>query len=161
MNREGFLNQPPLVAISIQDNGPGIPPEVLAKMFETKFTTKSADKGTGLGLSIVKRLVKTAQGAIHLQTVLGKGSTFTVCLPVAAGLRHPSSSLLEVWAMIEDLVGLLGEGRVLWEQEHLLAYGFDGTAALRQMPGCVVLPGDGRKRWRKWCGTRPGRELRW
>ena len=84
VNRDGFLNKPPLVAISIQDNGPGIPPEIMAKMFETKFTTKSADKGTGLGLSIVRRLVNTAQGAIHLQTVLGKGSTFTVCLPVAA-----------------------------------------------------------------------------
>lgn len=81
VNREGFLNKPPLLAISVQDDGPGIPPDVLAKMFETKFTTKAPDKGTGLGLSIVKRLVKAARGAIHLQTALGKGSTFTVCLP--------------------------------------------------------------------------------
>jgi len=81
VNREGFLNKPPLLAISVQDDGPGIPPEVLAKMFETKFTTKAPDKGTGLGLSIVKRLVKAGQGAIHLQTAVGKGSTFTVCLP--------------------------------------------------------------------------------
>ncbi len=81
MNREGFLNTPPLLAISVQDDGPGIPPDVMAKMFETKFTTKSADKGTGLGLSIVKRLVKAGQGAIHLHTAVGKGSTFAVCLP--------------------------------------------------------------------------------
>jgi two-component system sensor histidine kinase/response regulator len=81
VNREDFQNRPPLLALSIQDDGPGIPPEMLAKMFETKFTTKSADKGTGLGLSIVKRLVKAAQGAIHLQTSVGRGSTFTVCLP--------------------------------------------------------------------------------
>jgi len=81
VNREGFRNNAPVVAISVQDDGPGIPPEVLAKMFETKFTTKAPDKGTGLGLSIVKRLVKAAQGAIHLQTAVGKGSTFTVCLP--------------------------------------------------------------------------------
>ena len=81
VNREGFLNKPPLLAISVQDDGPGIPPEMMAKMFETKFTTKSADKGTGLGLSIVKRLVKGGQGAIHLQTKVGMGSTFTVCLP--------------------------------------------------------------------------------
>jgi signal transduction histidine kinase len=81
VNRQGFLNQPPLVAISIQDDGPGIPPEILAKMFETKFTTKAPGKGTGLGLGIVKRLVKAGQGAIHVQTALGKGSTFTLCLP--------------------------------------------------------------------------------
>jgi signal transduction histidine kinase len=81
LNREGFLNNPPFLAISVQDDGPGIPPDVLAKMFETKFTTKAPGKGTGLGLGIVKRLVKAAQGAIHLQTAIGKGSTFTVCLP--------------------------------------------------------------------------------
>ncbi len=81
VNREGFLNKPPLLAISVQDDGPGIPPDVLAKMFETKFTTKAPDKGTGLGLSIVKRLVKAGHGAIHLQTAVGRGSTFTVCLP--------------------------------------------------------------------------------
>jgi len=81
VNREGFLNKPPLLAISIQDDGPGIPPDVIAKMFETKFTTKAPGKGTGLGLGIVRRLVKAGQGAIHLQTVVGKGSTFTVCLP--------------------------------------------------------------------------------
>jgi signal transduction histidine kinase len=45
------------------------------------FTTKAAGKGTGLGLGIVKRLVKAGEGAIHVQTALGTGSTFTVCLP--------------------------------------------------------------------------------
>ena len=81
VNREGFANKPPLLAISVRDNGPGITPDVLAKMFETKFTTKAPDQGTGLGLSIVKRLVKEGQGGIHLQTIVGKGSTFTICLP--------------------------------------------------------------------------------
>jgi signal transduction histidine kinase len=81
VNREGFENKPPLLAISVQDDGPGIPPDILKKMFETKFTTKAPDKGTGLGLSIVKRLIKAGNGAIHLQTALGRGSTFTICLP--------------------------------------------------------------------------------
>jgi signal transduction histidine kinase len=81
VNRDGFANKPPLVAVSVQDDGPGIPPDVLAKMFETKFTTKAAGKGTGLGLGIVKRLVRAGEGAIHVQTAFGKGSTFTICLP--------------------------------------------------------------------------------
>jgi signal transduction histidine kinase len=80
INREGFVNRAPLLAISVQDDGPGIPPDALTKMFETKFTTKAS--GTGLGLSIVKRLVKEARGAIHLHTKRGQGSTFTVCLQI-------------------------------------------------------------------------------
>ncbi len=85
INRDGFLNRAPVLALSVQDNGPGIPPEILARMFETQFTTKSVDKGTGLGLSIVKRLVKEAQGGIHLHTKVGQGSTFTVCLQTVIG----------------------------------------------------------------------------
>lgn len=80
INREGFANKPPIIVISVQDTGPGIPPEVLSKMFERQFTTKAAGKGTGLGLSIVKRLVKTANGAIHLHTKVGTGTTMSVCL---------------------------------------------------------------------------------
>lgn len=82
VNREGFQNRAPLLAISVQDNGPGIEPENVERMFESRFTTKSADKGTGLGLSIVKRLVKEASGAVHLSTKPGLGSTFTLCLQI-------------------------------------------------------------------------------
>ena len=80
INREGFANQLPMIAITVRDDGPGIPTEILSKMFEEKFTTKPADKGTGLGLSIVKRLIKQANGGIRLQTKIGSGTAFTVCL---------------------------------------------------------------------------------
>jgi signal transduction histidine kinase len=82
INREGFLNRPPLLAITVADNGSGIAPELLARMFVEKFTTKSSDRGTGLGLSIVHRLVRQANAAIHLRTEIGKGSWFTVLLQV-------------------------------------------------------------------------------
>ena len=82
INREGFLNRAPLLAITVSDNGPGIAPELLSKMFVEKFTTKSCDRGTGLGLSIVHRLVREANAAIHLRTEVGKGSWFTVLLQV-------------------------------------------------------------------------------
>ena len=84
INRESFSNRTPILAISIIDDGPGIPSPVLAKMFEERFTTKSPERGTGLGLSIVKRLVREAQGGIMIRTEVGKGSTFTVLLQTQA-----------------------------------------------------------------------------
>jgi len=81
VNREGLHNVAPLLAISVEDNGPGIAPEVLPRIFQPFFTTKAGNKGTGLGLAIVHRFVKESKGAIHLVTQLGKGTTFKVYLP--------------------------------------------------------------------------------
>jgi signal transduction histidine kinase len=75
-----FANRAPLVAISIRDTGPGIPPSVMARLFEEQFTTKAQHHGTGLGLSIVRRLIREANGAIHVQTATDHGSEFTVLL---------------------------------------------------------------------------------
>lgn len=80
INREGFSNRTPLVAISVRDDGPGIPAHVMGRLFDQQFTTKAAEKGTGLGLSIVKRLIKQAKAAIRVRTKLALGSTFTVCI---------------------------------------------------------------------------------
>ena len=79
MNIENFDNNAPLVAILVRDDGPGIPPEILPRVLQPKFSTKG-DKGHGLGLSIVQRLIKEARGALHVHTELGKGTTFTVYL---------------------------------------------------------------------------------
>jgi signal transduction histidine kinase len=81
VNRAGFTNVAPLVALAVSDNGPGIPPEVMGKIFDPYFTTKPVGQGTGLGLAIVKRLVEQAAGAVHLHSELGSGTTFTVYLP--------------------------------------------------------------------------------
>jgi signal transduction histidine kinase len=80
IDREAFANRPPLICITVEDNGPGIAPENLRRMFEERFTTKPPDRGTGLGLSIVKRLIRTANGAVIIESELGRGSKFTVCL---------------------------------------------------------------------------------
>lgn len=81
LNIESFDNVPPLLMISVRDDGPGIPPETLPKIFEAYFSTKGARQGTGLGLNIVQRLVKEARGALHVHTQMGQGTTFTVYLP--------------------------------------------------------------------------------
>jgi two-component system, sensor histidine kinase and response regulator len=80
LNVENFDNTPPLVALSIRDTGPGIPPEILPKVFQLYFSTKGSRHGTGLGLNIVQRLVKEARGALHLRTRIGEGTTFTLYL---------------------------------------------------------------------------------
>jgi two-component system, sensor histidine kinase and response regulator len=83
LNVENFDNTAPVLQISIRDNGPGIPPEVLPKIFQPYFTTKSARQGTGLGLNIVQRLIKEAKGALRVQTRMGEGTTFTVYVSAA------------------------------------------------------------------------------
>jgi two-component system cell cycle sensor histidine kinase/response regulator CckA len=67
----------------VRDNGPGIPAEVLPKIFEPYFTTKGPRQGTGLGLNIVQRLIKEGKGALHVHTRQGEGTAFTIYLPSA------------------------------------------------------------------------------
>jgi len=83
--RNLVLAEPPLtgdfVAISIADNGLGIPGDVLDKIFEPFFTTKPIGKGTGLGLSQVHGFAHQAGGTVRVASDLGKGTTFTILLP--------------------------------------------------------------------------------
>jgi signal transduction histidine kinase len=81
LNLENFENEAPLLQLCISDTGPGIPAEILPKIFEPYFTTKNARQGTGLGLAIVNRLVRDAKGDLHVHTVPGEGTTFSVFLP--------------------------------------------------------------------------------
>ncbi|HEV2393492.1 MAG TPA: hybrid sensor histidine kinase/response regulator [Verrucomicrobiae bacterium] len=84
LNVENFNNTAPLLALIVRDAGPGIPPELLPKIFQPYFSTKGARQGTGLGLNIVQRLTKEAQGALHLHTELGVGTTFSIYLPAVS-----------------------------------------------------------------------------
>jgi two-component system, sensor histidine kinase and response regulator len=81
LNVENLENTPPLLMVSVRDDGPGISPEVLPKIFQPYFSTKGPRQGTGLGLNIVQRLIKEAKGALHVHTQAGEGTTFTVYLP--------------------------------------------------------------------------------
>jgi two-component system, sensor histidine kinase and response regulator len=84
LNMESLENTAPLLMLSVRDNGPGIPPELLPKVFQPYFSTKGPRQGTGLGLNIVQRLIKEAKGALHVRTCPGEGTTFTVYLPAVA-----------------------------------------------------------------------------
>jgi two-component system sensor histidine kinase HydH len=66
--------------ISVRDTGAGIPERELEKIFKPFYTTKT--RGSGLGLAIVERIVKEHQGEIRVESIEGKGTTFTIELPV-------------------------------------------------------------------------------
>lgn len=70
------------VEISVSDTGCGIPPENLEKIFDPFFTTKEVGKGTGLGLAISCDIVRKHGGELLVQSEVGRGTTFTVRLPV-------------------------------------------------------------------------------
>ncbi len=70
--------------IKVSDNGTGMDESITKKLFTPFFTTKGPDKGTGLGLSNVQRIIKSHNGAIHVFSEKGKGTTFTIHLPLAS-----------------------------------------------------------------------------
>jgi signal transduction histidine kinase len=71
---------------SFLDDGPGIPPDVLASIFDPFYTTKRPGRGTGLGLSICKSVMKEHNGAIEAANAPGGGAVFTVTVPAAIAL---------------------------------------------------------------------------
>lgn len=74
-----------ILEISIKDNGLGIPPENLSKIFNPFFTTKQPGKGTGLGLSVSYGIIKRHNGRIYAKSDLGEGAAFYIELPVFIG----------------------------------------------------------------------------
>jgi signal transduction histidine kinase len=70
------------ISVQICDNGPGIAPDVQAKLFDPFFTTKAVGKGTGLGLSICYQIIEKHQGTIKVVSAIGQGTEFSILLPL-------------------------------------------------------------------------------
>jgi len=70
------------VEIRVADNGNGIPPKILDKIFQPFFTTKPTGQGTGLGLSLSYDIVKAHGGELKVETKEGEGSVFVIQLPI-------------------------------------------------------------------------------
>ena len=69
------------VAIDVEDTGPGIEEEKLAKIFDPFFTTKATGEGTGLGLAVAQRIARAHGSELRVSSELGEGSTFSFSLP--------------------------------------------------------------------------------
>lgn len=76
------------VCVLIEDNGVGIPKDDIPRLFDPFFTTKETGKGTGLGLAVSYGIVQSHNGSIEVESTLGKGSRFTVVLPVSGNEKE-------------------------------------------------------------------------
>jgi CheY-like chemotaxis protein len=129
-------------AISISDNGIGIPSEVLPHIFEPFFTTKPAGKGTGLGLSTVYGIVQQSGGAIQPYSEKDLGTTMTVFLPAAGAAAADAVAPTDLARMTGTETVLIAEDdpNVLnLISESLMTHGFEvltaenGEAALEEI----------------------------
>jgi PAS domain S-box-containing protein len=110
------------VAISVEDTGVGIPDDIAAKVFDPFFTTKAVGKGTGLGLSQVHGFAHQAGGSVGLKSVLGSGTTITICLPKSNVELTPE----------QEQVSLKSSGTVLLVEDNP-EVAFASTGLLEQL----------------------------
>jgi len=82
--------------LTVSDSGTGIKPDIIASIFEPYFTTKNPGEGTGLGLPVVHGIVKVFGGEITVESETGRGSTFTIYLPVSKKSMDVESETFEV-----------------------------------------------------------------
>jgi len=86
---EGTETVQPWIRISVADNGAGIDPVILDRIFEPYFTTKPSGKGTGMGLAVVHGIVDQHGGRIEVKSTPGRGTVFHVYFPEASGTETP------------------------------------------------------------------------
>ena len=135
--KEDVLLPGDYVAIAVEDNGTGIPPEVRGKIFEPFFTTKEVGKGTGLGLSMVYGIVKQTEGYVFCDSEVGRGTTFTILLPRHMAGEADEPVKKEVAKPVADSTG---HGTILLveDEEAVRAFGARALAAR----GYTVLEAD-------------------
>jgi len=92
------------VAIRISDTGCGIPEENLSKIRDPFFTTKEVGTGTGLGLSIVDEIIRSHNGQLLVESQVGKGSVFTVVLPIERHMASTESAADEDLPLLKEAV---------------------------------------------------------
>jgi len=95
-----------MVTIEVEDNGEGIAPNILSKIYTPFFTTKIIGKGTGLGLAITYGIIKMHRGQINAQSQVGEGTIFTIQLPVRLPIMGDVAQPLSSKSTDQDLIGI-------------------------------------------------------
>lgn len=121
------------VCLSVADSGEGIPPENLPRIFEPFFTTKPTGQGTGLGLATVYGIVHQHAGWLSVNSELGKGTVFRICLPAVSEpteTRSQRPANLDVRGGSETILLIEDEAPVrVLDQTILEGYGYRVLAA--------------------------------
>ena len=111
------LENKPYVKISVTDNGIGIPPDIINKIFDPYFTTKKVGEGSGMGLALVYSIIQSHNGAITVESSNKLGTTFVIYLPVVQ---------IQIHEHIDDSVPIpKGSGHILFidDEEMLVRVG--------------------------------------
>ncbi|PYB81057.1 hybrid sensor histidine kinase/response regulator [Pseudomonas sp. LB-090624] len=162
----GHAPQPgPFAAISVRDSGVGIANELLERIFDPFFTTKAPGEGTGLGLSQVFGFAKQSGGDVHVHSIPGQGTTFTLYLPQqappadhaedATATRQPQAEGGRRRILVVEDNPDLGNftAQILEDQGYRISYARSAEEALAQLTGPagdfdavfsdVIMPGMG------------------
>jgi CheY-like chemotaxis protein len=124
----GALPPGSYVRLSVSDTGSGIPAPIMERMFDPFFTTKEVGQGTGLGLSLVHGIVTELGGVIDVTTLAGKGSCFTIWLPLASRAEEPPvTTTRELSRGHGETVMIVDDERalVMLAEEMLAELGYD------------------------------------
>jgi signal transduction histidine kinase len=136
------------VSLMVRDDGPGMDPQTLARCTEPFFTTKPRARGTGLGLALVRTALERHRGRLVIESHLGKGSSFTLVLPVAGhGDQLPSvrGAILTIRdARVRAMVAALlsGVGVKSSVQSHTRGIAADGEEKAAPAQGLLWVADD-------------------
>ncbi|MFI5335273.1 MAG: ATP-binding protein [Opitutales bacterium] len=129
--------------LSISDQGPGIDPAILPRIFEPFFTTKEVGKGTGLGLATVHGIVEQHKGWIHLESVIGRGTTFHVHLP----LQEATEAVADAHSLPPDSLGRGGTILVVEDEDSVRGI---VTEVLSRNGYRIIEASNGREGLERW-----------